>query len=132
MIAGLGAHELIGAARDVARYDDEGGIGSWQRAAALLARQGIEAAMTELWELRAPAMKDVSARCQLLCLGSFLRDAELAGRVHVAWEGLSRACHVRVYDLPPTVTELDAWMRCGWELSDAVAREVDAAARAGG
>ena len=126
----LDGHELIGAARDVARWDEEGGIGSWQRAAALLARQGIDAAMTELWELRAPAMRDVTTRCQLLCLGSFVRDAELAGRVHVAWEGLSRACHVRVYELPPTVGELDAWMSCGWELCDAVAKEIESARRA--
>ncbi|MHB8718617.1 MAG: hypothetical protein ACYDAC_06965 [Candidatus Dormibacteria bacterium] len=118
-------HELIAAARDLARFD--GGttvIGCWQRAAALLARQGIEEALRDLWDLRSPAMTDVSTRCQLLCLGSFLRDSELAGRVHVAWEGLSRACHVRVYELPPTASELDGWMRCGWELCDVVAREL--------
>jgi len=32
---------------------------------------------------------------------AWLRDPALAGRVHLTWEGLTRACHLRVYELAP-------------------------------
>jgi hypothetical protein len=118
-----GAHELLSAARDLIRVDDERTAGLWPRAAALLARQAIEMSMDRLWQRRAPGLGATSGRCQLLCLGEFLHDGELAGRVSATWAGLSRACHVRVYELAPTAVELDIWLGCAWELADAVARE---------
>ncbi len=116
------AHDLVSAARDLIRIDDPRTAGLWPRAAALLARQSIESSMDVLWELRSAEMRATPLRCQLLCLGDFLRDPALAGRVSLAWSGLSRVCHMRVYELPPSLAELQAWLECAWELAEAVAR----------
>ncbi len=67
------AHDLVSAARDLIRIDDPRTAGLWPRAAALLARQSIEASMDPLWKLRSPGMRGTTWRCQLLCLGDFLR-----------------------------------------------------------
>lgn len=117
------AHDLVSAARDLVRVDDPRTAGLWPRAAAMLCRQAVEVSLESLWALHCPGLRDTSTRCQLLCLGHFLHDAELAGRVAVAWEGLSRACHVRVYELAPSTEELQAWQECAWELADAVERQ---------
>ena len=119
--AGADAQELVSTARDLVRVPTGATSGLWPRAAALLTRQSIEAAMGDLWRLRAPGMLATTSRCQLLCLGDFLHDRDLARRVSVAWDGLSRACHVRVYELPPAVEELSSWMSCAWDLAEAVA-----------
>ncbi len=42
-------HELLDAARDLMQRPDAPFDGIWPRAAALLARQALEAAMGELW-----------------------------------------------------------------------------------
>ena len=118
------AHDLVSAARDLVRIDDARTAGLWPRAAALLARQSIESSMDSLWALRAPGMRATTARCQLLCLGDFLHDPVLAGRVNVTWSGLSRACHVRVYELAPSLEEITAWLTCAWDLAEAVERTV--------
>ncbi len=117
------AHDLVSAARDLIRIDDPRTAGLWPRAAAILTRQSIEASMEALWRLRAPGMSRTTAHCQLLCLGDFLHDPELAGRVSVTWSALSRVCHVRVYELPPSVEELGGWIECAWDLAEAVANE---------
>jgi hypothetical protein len=117
------AHALVSAARDLIRIDDRRTAGLWPRAAAMLCRQAIEESLEDLWDLRSPAMRETSTRCQLLCLGDFLHRTELAGRVILTWDGLSRACHVRVYELAPTAEELQSWLACAWELAEAVARE---------
>ncbi len=116
------AHDLVSAARDLIRIDDPRTAGLWPRAAALLARQSIECSMDALWTLRAPGMQATTLRCQLLCLGDFLQDPALAGRVGLTWSGLSRACHLRVYELPPSLEELQSWLECAWELSGNVAQ----------
>ncbi len=119
----LDAHDLVSAARDLIRADDPRTAGLWPRAAALLARQSIESSMDALWELRSPGMRSTTAKCQLLCLGDFLHAPELAGRVSVTWSGLSRACHLRVYELAPSLEELQGWLGCAWELAESVQRE---------
>ncbi len=116
------ANDLVSAARDLIRIDDPRTAGLWPRAAALLARQSIESSMGALWELRSPGMRATTLRCQLLCLGDFLHDPALAGRVRLTWSGLSRACHLRVYELPPALAELEVWLKCAWELAEAVER----------
>ena len=121
------AHDLVSAARDLVRIEDAGTAGLWPRGSAILTRQSIEQSLDALWRLRAPGMLATSTRCQLLCLGDFLHDPELAGRVSVTWGGLSRACHVRVYDLPPGLEELQSWLDCAWELAEAVGAESSAA-----
>jgi hypothetical protein len=68
-------------------------------------------------------MRSTTLRCQLLCLGDFLHDEQLAGRVNLAWDGLSRACHLRVYELAPTVEELQGRLVCAWDLAETVDRE---------
>lgn len=120
------AHDLVSAARDLVRIDDATTAGLWPRAAALLARQSIEASLDTLWRLRAPGMQWTTSRCQLLCLGDFIHDAALAGRVSLTWSGLSRACHLRVYELPPSLAELQGWLECAWDLAEAVGRVADA------
>jgi hypothetical protein len=68
------AHSLVSAARDLIHIDEPQTAGLWPRAAALLGRQAIEAAMADLWRLSAPGLEDTSAKCQLLCLSHFLGD----------------------------------------------------------
>lgn len=123
-----GAHDLVSVARDLVRGDDSRTAGLWPRAAAMLCRQAMETSLESLWTLRCPGMSVTPTRCQLLCLGDFLGDRDLAGRVSVAWEGTSRACHVRVYELAPSAAELQSWLECAWALADAVERTATVAA----
>lgn len=102
--------ELLVAARDLTRYADPSTGGRWPRAAALLARQALEAALDELWTVVAPGVEKTSGAAQLLCLREYLDDEELAERAAYAWSALSRACHHHVYELVPTVDELARWM----------------------
>lgn len=85
-----------------------GTIGAWPRAAALLARQALEAAMDQLWAARAPEVATLSARAQLTCLPEYLRDPALAGEVAFTWSVLSDACHAHAYEMGPTAEELEA------------------------
>ena len=116
------AHSLVSAARDLIHIDDPQTAGLWPRAAALLGRQAIEAAMSDLWRLSAPGLEDTSAKCQLLCLSHFLSDPDLAGRVHATWHGLTRSCHIQVYELAPTAAELEGWLETAWALAEEVNR----------
>jgi hypothetical protein len=119
---GVGAHELVSAARDLSRVDEAATVGLWPRAAALLGRQALELAMTSLWEVAAPGLERTSQRCQLLCIGMMLNDRELGGRVHTAWSALSESCHHRIYALPPTAGELQRALETVWELAEVVER----------
>lgn len=102
---------LIEIARDLLERADPMTAGIWPRAAAMLARQALEAALDDLWRKRAPALEKCSARAQLLCLPSFLPHAEeLAERVAYTWLALTRTCHQHPYDLPPSASELQAWI----------------------
>jgi hypothetical protein len=114
------AHALVSAARDFLRIDDVGTAGMWPGAAALLARQGLEAAMARLWQVTAPGLERTSARCQLLCVAAMLNDRELGGKVSVTWNALSGACHHGAYELPPTTAELQGALETVWHLADAV------------
>jgi hypothetical protein len=116
------AHALVSAARDLVRNDDAVTAGLWPRAAALLARQGLELAMARLWDVTAPGLERTSTRCQLLCVGEMLNDRELGGRARLTWQTLSNACHHRVYELPPTASELNSALETVWDLAEAVER----------
>jgi hypothetical protein len=116
------AHGLVSAARDLVRNDDAVTAGLWPRAAALLARQGLELAMARLWDVTAPGLERTSTRCQLLCVGEMLNDRELGGRATLTWQTLSDACHHRVYELPPTASELNGALETVWDLAEAVER----------
>lgn len=96
---------LVGHARQMVAT---GTAGAWPRAAALLARQALEAAMDELWAARAPEVANLSARAQLACLPEYLREPALAGEVAFTWSVLSDACHAHAYETGPTAEELEA------------------------
>jgi hypothetical protein len=82
----------------------------WPRAAAFLGRQALEEALDDLWSRKAPALRQASTTCQLLCLPAFISDRELAGRAAHAWGALTHACHHHPYELSPTAEELDRWL----------------------
>lgn len=106
--------DLLAAARSMVEQRDAATRGVWPRAAALLARQALEAAILRL----EPDLADATGRDRLLCLPELLDDAELAGRASWAWGALSRATHHHAYDLPPTAEELDTLFRVVERLVD--------------
>lgn len=101
--------ELLDAARTMLWQPRLGTQSVWSRAAALLARQALEASLNELWHQRHPGVEEASTRCQLLCLPAYLDD-ELAGEIGHVWAALTRACHHHPYELAPTAEELERWM----------------------
>lgn len=114
------AQRLVAAARTMLR-PDRFTAGLWPRGAALLTRQALESALDELWLRRAPEIAQASARAQLLCLRSYVRQDDIAERVTYVWSALSRACHHHAYELPPTAPELEAWIGTVEQFADAVA-----------
>jgi len=114
---------LLAGARDLCRRPDAPTAGLWPRAAALLARQAVEAALILYWaDGRGAALADCSMRTQLVCLAE-IGGADLAGVVSSSWASLSSACHVHPYELAPTAPELLRWIQavepfCG-DASDA-------------
>jgi hypothetical protein len=84
--------------------------GLWARAAALLGRQALEIAVDDYWSARKIPLSSCPTLQQLICLREYVHDADLAGRVHHAWNALSRACHHHPYELPPSASELDSWL----------------------
>jgi hypothetical protein len=94
--------ELLSAARAMVSRPRPATAGLWSRAAALLGRQALEAALEELWSRAAPGVERASMRCQLLCLPAYLQDTETARRAAHAWAALTNACHHHPYELPPT------------------------------
>jgi hypothetical protein len=105
------AEELLAAARRLVERPDAATAGVWPRAAALLARQALELALTGLWAAR-PAARGLdrsSMRSQLLCLTAYL-GGDTATRAAYLYAALSRACHYHLYELAPTGTELTRWL----------------------
>ena len=101
--------ELLAAARDLLKRADPQTAGLWPRAAALLARQALEAGLDEFWRGKGVALDGCSMRTQLICLRGYL-DHDAAGRIDHAWAALSQACHHHAYDLAPAAGELEGWM----------------------
>lgn len=116
------ARELLAVVDDLLKQASPDTAGLWPRAAALLTRQALESALTFYWTKLAPGVEACSARAQLLCLGRYLGDDQLAQRAHVAWSGLSGACHHHVYDLAPTREELQGWRETVLEVVDRTER----------
>ncbi len=84
--------------------------GLWPRASAVLAGRALEASLRTLWERRTLDLRSCSMRVQLICLRSYLGDAELAARASHTWSALRRACHHHPYELGPTAAELRQWL----------------------
>jgi hypothetical protein len=103
--------ELLAAARVLMQRPDASAAGIWPRAAALLARQAIEAAMEELWAAKrqAAGLSGSTMRSQVLCLTAYL-DRGTASRAAYLLAALSQACHYHPYELAPTAAELLGWL----------------------
>lgn len=97
--------QLLAEARRLLDETPAGTAGAWPRAAALLARQALEAALTAHWTRHAPGVQRASMRAQIACLRA-TTDDETAAKVRFAWHALSRATHHRTYELDPTREEL--------------------------
>lgn len=104
------AAELLAAARDLVNRADAATASLWPRAAAFLARQALETAMTGLWLAKLPALARCSMRAQLLSLLTAVAEPSAARRARHAYSVLSRACHHFAYDLAPTADELRTWI----------------------
>ena len=104
------AGEILQYARDA--MDSSGGAGPalWARCSALLTRQALETALDDFWRQRAPEVEHASRHSQLLCLGSYLSEAQFAAKVAYVWAALSNACHYHSYELVPTAGELEGWI----------------------
>jgi hypothetical protein len=103
--------DVLAAANGLMRRPDTLITGIWPRAAALLARQALEAAMAELWASN-PQTAEMSRhpmRSQLLCLTTYL-DPGTARRTAYLFAALSHACHYHPYELAPTAAELTGWL----------------------
>ena len=99
---------LLAAARDVARRDAAATAGLWPRAAALLARQALEAAVDDVWRRTDPQMLGASARARFLCLPACGTAHDVVVDAAQAWGALSSACHRHAYELPLTAEELES------------------------
>ena len=107
---------LLDMARGLLRRGDPATAGLWPRASALLARQALEAGVLGLWNRQGLDLQGCSMPAQLICLRTYLGDADLAARAGHAWSALSRACHHHAYELAPTAGELDDWLLVVGEL----------------
>ena len=107
---------VLGLARGMLGRVDPDTAGLWPRASALLACRALEATMQRLWERRTLDLQGRSMRVQLICLRTYLGDADLAARAGHAWSALSRACHHHPYELAPTAAELRGWLSVVEEL----------------
>ena len=107
---------VLSLARGMLGRVDPDTAGLWPRAAALLACRALETTMHRLWERRTLDLQDRSMRVQLICLRTYLGDADLAARAGHAWSALSRACHHHPYELAPTAAELRGWLAVVEEL----------------
>jgi hypothetical protein len=102
--------ELLGFAERVLREGSASLAACRGRAAAVLARQALEAALVELWTARGLTLTACSARAQLACLRTYLGDDRLAAEIQHTWGALTGVCHHHPYELGPTATELRAWL----------------------
>ena len=107
---------VLSLARGMLGRMDPETAGLWPRASALLACRALEATVSRLWERRTLDLQDRSMRVQLICLRTYLGDADLAARAGHAWSALSRACHHHPYELAPTAAELRGWLAVVEEL----------------
>jgi hypothetical protein len=101
---------LLGSAHALVATPGAETAGLWPRAAALLARQALEAALADHWRRRAPGVERASMRAQLACLPDYLADRRLAADVSFTWSALSEACHHHAYEIGPTASELEGWL----------------------
>lgn len=99
------------AARAIVGAGDSFGFVSWRRAAGILTRQALEAAVADLWaQVGYPEMNDVPISRQLLALPYWRPGWELVGHdVRAAYDGLSAICHASLYEVPPPPAQFLEW-----------------------
>ena len=107
---------VLSLARGMLGRVDPDTAGLWPRASALLACRALEGTLGRLWERRTLDLQGRSMRVQLICLRTYLGDADLAARAGHAWSALNRACHHHPYELAPTAAELRGWLSVVEEL----------------
>jgi hypothetical protein len=107
---------VLSLARGMLARVDPDTAGLWPRASALLACRALEVTVNRLWERRTLDLQGCPMRVQLICLRTYLGDADLAARAGHAWSALSRACHHHPYELAPTAAELRGWLAVVEEL----------------
>ena len=97
--------QLVDAASDLLARPGAPVTASYPRAAALLARQALEARVQREWQATEVSLAETNMANQFHALCQ-LRNAEIAGMAHETWSALSHACHHHPFDLSPTVSEL--------------------------
>lgn len=107
---------VLGLARGMLGRADPDTTGLWPRASALLGRRALEFTVQRVWERRTLDLQTCPMRVQLICLRTYLGDADLAARAGHAWSALSRASHHHTYELAPTAEELRGWLSVVEEL----------------
>jgi len=113
-----GTAELLDAARSLLTAAPA--PSGWQaRAVATLTRQALEAALDDFWLRVAPGVEAAPRSTQLLCLPTYAGD-QVAGLASTTWSSLSNACHVRAYDLAPSLDELARWLAATAQVLDAL------------
>jgi hypothetical protein len=101
---------LLAAAQRLLDRSDARTAGIWPRAAALLARQALEQGLDAYWRAKGLSLATLGTKPQLICLQTYLSDADLAGRASHAWSALTQACHHHPYELSASPAELKAWL----------------------
>lgn len=79
------------------------------RAAAFLARQAFEDAMTALCRAGGVTIDRASMRSKVI-VTRMLHGDETGDRAALAWAGLCQACHQHAYEVAPTVDEVSRWL----------------------
>ena len=97
--------ELLAEARRMLDESPPGTVSAWPRAAAVLARQALEAAITDFWHAREPSIVGASMRAQIGCLHAWVSN-DVAAETAWTWHALSHATHHHAYELDPTREEL--------------------------
>jgi hypothetical protein len=75
------------------------------RVAAILARQALEELIVQRLAELGAQVPGATMRSKLVCLRG-LDDRGVAESATIAWDGLSRACHLHAYELPPMPEEV--------------------------
>ncbi len=100
----ISAEQYIECARGFARM--EGSDEAQRRSAALMARTGLEAALSDYWMAVNPAVTRCNTTIQLTCVRSVASE-EVGARTEYAWRTLSDLCHYRVYQVTPLLAEIN-------------------------
>lgn len=102
--------DLLAAARRLLDRPDAKTAAIWPRAAALLARQGLEQGLDQFWRGKGLKLDGLPTKPQLVCLPAYLADREQAAKAHAVWANLTQACHHHPYELGVSGEEVKAWL----------------------